>query len=553
MKYSLTKTDINKFECYRFLKDKTQMIKVIPPKRMKNGKIISKKSFLNRMKHTTLVAETALKILDTKNLEKIGVDKNRLYCSALLHDVGHTPYGHAGEDAINELFISKDEIYYSKYNSGVFKHNLNSIRLIGNYFNINLKNKEYILIDSILKHGSTFPKMYDYSRYQEEDILEMNYVLRAVLIDKSPLMKEFLDQFVRKANFCNSISACCLPDKNICHYCDKRNNNLCYIGLDTSKYASSMYFAYPYPLTCEGTILYWADEIACLCGDIYDTLYFIKNCVSRKNLTPIIFSSFKSKINLLLTKYGSHDILRLILECISVVEDETISKAMCNKILKKKLLNLNDSTSLINVLIDSLRTDEMKNNEVTLNFSNNNCDLLFKLDNVAFPIYKSIKGKIYSEIHNYRYIKKVNENGKNRLKEIAKMYFNNLTLFFNDYNSKTIGKRKEIYKHIGRALYSLLRVDRSVSKNAFIKEFKKEFGDIGKTISLDYDSLSKTKTLRKYLKNEECKMRVCQLLQREVLQFVATLPESTIEKIYENKKYHLKLTNLTRLPKSYNS
>ena len=95
MSFKLTERDINKFYCFYKLKHKTQMFKNIK----------GVKLFLNRMNHTVLVADTALKIVAVKDLMKIGVNIERLYCSALLHDIGHTPYGHAGEEKINELFL----------------------------------------------------------------------------------------------------------------------------------------------------------------------------------------------------------------------------------------------------------------------------------------------------------------------------------------------------------------------------------------------------------------------------------------------------------------
>lgn len=545
MSFKLTERDINKFYCFYNLKHKTQMFKNIK----------GVKLFLNRMNHTVLVANTALKIVAVKDLTKIGVNIERLYCSALLHDIGHTPYGHAGEEKINELFLSNDEINYSKYGSGSFKHNLNSIRLVGKYFFIDPNKKDYILIDSILKHASTFPKQYDYSRFQEDDIFEQNYVLRLARIAKSPLIHEFLIQFTYKANSCDCMTRCSLPDKNVCHYCDKQKNNLCYIHPNFGKYALSMYLSYPYPLTCEGTILYWADEISCLCGDIYDVLVFIKYLLIKKNLQPILLSKFKCSINLLVARYGCNDVLNTILDCISIVENKTIDFESCKRRLKYRLLNLNNKSSLISLLIISLETNDIRDNDIKLNFKNNHCDLLFKMDDKTNSIYKKIKTQIYSEIHSYRYIKRVNLKGKERIKQISKMFFSNLCLFMKEYHITTIGKLTKLnhFKNIGSALYSTLRIDKKVqSKNSFKRAFKADFSNLQNPIKLNYGSLSKVKCLKQYLKNNtEGKKRVLQLFQREVLQFVASLPENKIERYYNDKKYPIKVSSRTRFPKDY--
>jgi len=543
MLLNLNERDISEFYCFYKLKYKTQMFKNID----------GVKLFLNRMNHTILVAKTASKIAVEKDLMKIGVDKERLFCSALLHDIGHTPYGHAGEEKINELFLSKDEINYSKYGSGSFKHNLNSVRLIQKYFFINLHKRDYILIDSILKHASTFPKQYDYSRFQEDDIFEQNYVLRLAHLAKSPLIQEFLVQFIDKANFCDCMTHCTIPNKSVCHYCEKQKSNLCFIHHDSAKYALSMYLSYPYPLTCEGTVLYWADEISCLCGDIHDVLVFIKYLLIKKNQKPILLSQFKCSINLLVARYGDNDVLNIILDSIRIVENKTIDFKSCKRRLKYRLLNLGNKNSLISLLIFSLETNDIRDNEIKLNFKNNHCDLLFKMDDKTNSIYKRIKTQIYSEIHSYRYIKRVNSNGKERIKQISKMFFNNLCLFMKEYHITTIGKLINPFKNIGSALYSTLRIDKKVqSKTSFKKAFKADFSNLAKPIKLNYRSLSKVDCLKKYLRsNTEGKKRVLQLFQREVLQFVASLPEKEIERYYSEKKYPVKINSKTRFPKDY--
>ena len=66
---------------------------------------------------------------------------------SLAHDMGHTPFGHAGEDALNECMI----------NHGGFDHNLQTLRIIMFLENKYLKFKGLNLtietIDGLLKHN----------------------------------------------------------------------------------------------------------------------------------------------------------------------------------------------------------------------------------------------------------------------------------------------------------------------------------------------------------------------------------------------------------------
>ena len=66
---------------------------------------------------------------------------------SLAHDMGHTPFGHAGEDALNECMI----------NHGGFDHNLQTLRIImfleNKYLRFKGLNLTIETIDGLLKHN----------------------------------------------------------------------------------------------------------------------------------------------------------------------------------------------------------------------------------------------------------------------------------------------------------------------------------------------------------------------------------------------------------------
>ncbi len=100
--------------------------------------------FRTRLTHTLEVAQVGRSIANALNLN---VDLVEAIC--LAHDLGHTPFGHSGQDVLNSCLL--------KYDSG-FEHNLQSLRIVmeleERYAEFNGLNLTIETLEGILKHCS---------------------------------------------------------------------------------------------------------------------------------------------------------------------------------------------------------------------------------------------------------------------------------------------------------------------------------------------------------------------------------------------------------------
>ena len=100
--------------------------------------------FRTRLTHSIEVAQIARSIA-----RRLGLDEDLTEAISLSHDLGHTPFGHAGQDALNACM--KDH--------GGFEHNLQSLRVVDEleerYGGFNGLNLCFETREGILKHCST--------------------------------------------------------------------------------------------------------------------------------------------------------------------------------------------------------------------------------------------------------------------------------------------------------------------------------------------------------------------------------------------------------------
>jgi dGTPase len=99
--------------------------------------------FRTRLTHSLEVAQLGRSIART-----LALNEDLVEATALAHDLGHTPFGHAGQDALNECMAAE----------GGFEHNLQSLRVVDEleerYPEFDGLNLTFETREGILKHCS---------------------------------------------------------------------------------------------------------------------------------------------------------------------------------------------------------------------------------------------------------------------------------------------------------------------------------------------------------------------------------------------------------------
>ena len=101
--------------------------------------------YRTRLTHTLEVAQISRGLART-----LGLNEDLAEAIALAHDVGHTPFGHRGETALNELMAEH----------GGFEHNRQSYRVVthleSRYPDFDGLNLSYEVLEGLLKHASEY-------------------------------------------------------------------------------------------------------------------------------------------------------------------------------------------------------------------------------------------------------------------------------------------------------------------------------------------------------------------------------------------------------------
>ena len=111
-----------------------------------------------RAQHVQLVSRIA------RNIGRmLGLNIDLIEAISLGHDIGHTPFGHAGEHKLSELYFGQTGRY--------FKHNVHSVRVLDKLFPLNLSLQT---LDGILAHNGELelreysPRLYsDFNVFDE--------------------------------------------------------------------------------------------------------------------------------------------------------------------------------------------------------------------------------------------------------------------------------------------------------------------------------------------------------------------------------------------------
>jgi len=117
--------------------------------------------FRNRLTHTLEVSQMARSMA-----RALGLDEDLAEAVALSHDLGHTPFGHAGERALNAAMAD----------FGGFDHNIQALRVVtlleNRYAEHDGLNLTWETLEGILKHNGPLigPDGAPYGRYAEEGL-----------------------------------------------------------------------------------------------------------------------------------------------------------------------------------------------------------------------------------------------------------------------------------------------------------------------------------------------------------------------------------------------
>ena len=126
--------------------------------------------YRTRLTHTIEVSQIARSIARALNL-----NEDLAEAIALAHDLGHTPFGHSGEDALKKLM----EGY------GGFEHNLHGLRVVDileqKYPDFPGLNLSWEVKESIVKHTSPYDHTSATTEYNADD----RPLLEAQIVDKA--------------------------------------------------------------------------------------------------------------------------------------------------------------------------------------------------------------------------------------------------------------------------------------------------------------------------------------------------------------------------------
>ena len=129
--------------------------------------------YRTRITHSIEVAQIARSIS-----RYLGLNEDLAETLSLAHDLGHTPFGHAGEDALNECML----------NNGGFDHNLQTLRIVMFLENKYLKFKGLNLtletLDGLLKHNGPVK---DISKINK--IIGLNHFKNKIIFNKYPSLE----------------------------------------------------------------------------------------------------------------------------------------------------------------------------------------------------------------------------------------------------------------------------------------------------------------------------------------------------------------------------
>ncbi len=125
-----------------------------------------------RALHVQLVSRIA------RNIGRLlGLDLDLIEAIALGHDIGHTPFGHAGEKLLGEIYTARTGRF--------FNHNVHSVRVLDKIFNLNISLDS---LDGILCHNGEL-ELKEYRPSKLSGFEEFDKKVEGCYIDKDNVKK----------------------------------------------------------------------------------------------------------------------------------------------------------------------------------------------------------------------------------------------------------------------------------------------------------------------------------------------------------------------------
>ena len=133
--------------------------------------------FRTRLTHSIEVSQIARSI--TSNL---GLNESLAESIALAHDLGHTPFGHVGGDALDECLKADG------FKNG-FEHNFQSFRVVSalekRYKGFNGLNLTFATLEGILKHSYPYKKSFLPDSIDKQFNLDTHPSVEAMVVDRA--------------------------------------------------------------------------------------------------------------------------------------------------------------------------------------------------------------------------------------------------------------------------------------------------------------------------------------------------------------------------------
>ena len=125
-----------------------------------------------RALHVQLVSRIA------RNIGRLlGLDLDLIEAIALGHDMGHTPFGHAGESLLNDIYHRRTGRY--------FNHNVHSVRVLDKIFNLNIS---LDTLDGILCHNGEL-ELQEYRPKKISGFDEFDQKVEGCYLDRNNIKK----------------------------------------------------------------------------------------------------------------------------------------------------------------------------------------------------------------------------------------------------------------------------------------------------------------------------------------------------------------------------